>query len=127
MYNVANSNPTLDNCIFSGNSAGNAGGGMWNLDQSNPTLTNCTFSSNSATDGGGMANWDSSPTLNNCVFRGNLSDNHGGGNANADFIFGEPTNLGPPVNSSARLTSVMSYSMLTENLRTAIVGVANKQ
>jgi len=51
----------------------------------------------------------------------------GGGNANADFIFGEPTNLGLPVNSSARLTSVMSYSMLAENLRTAIVGVANKQ
>ena len=35
----------------------------------------------------------------------------GGGNANADFVFGEPTNLGPTVNSSAMVCrSILALS-----------------
>ncbi len=70
MYNFFSS-PTVTNCIFSGNSAGSRGGGMLNL-ISNPTVTNCTFSGNTATnDGSGMYNWlDSSPTVANCILWG---------------------------------------------------------
>ena len=73
MYNE-NSSPTVNNCTFSGNSAGDYGGGMYN-ENSSPTMSNCTFLGNSAGDsGGGMENYDySSPTLNNCTTR-NSSD-----------------------------------------------------
>jgi len=46
MYN-SNSNPTLTDCTFSGNSSDHTGGGIYNS-SSNPTLTNCTFSGNLA-------------------------------------------------------------------------------
>jgi parallel beta-helix repeat protein len=77
MYNYRGS-PTIRNCTFSSNSAGNdsigGGGGMYNM-YSSPTLTNCTFSGNSAyhgdSVGGGMSNGKSSPTLTNCTFSRN--------------------------------------------------------
>ncbi|MHC4733113.1 MAG: right-handed parallel beta-helix repeat-containing protein, partial [Planctomycetota bacterium] len=81
MYNWDNSNPTLTNCTFSKNSADRAGG-MLNRRFSNPTLTNCTFSDNSATtlNGGGMDNlWVCRPMLTNCTFRGNSAAQYGGG------------------------------------------------
>ncbi|MCP4592465.1 MAG: hypothetical protein GY842_17160, partial [bacterium] len=80
MYN-ASSSPTLTNCTFSGNSAGDVGGGMYNSSYSSPTLTNCTFNGNSAwEEGGGMCNRPySSPTLTNCTFTGNLTNHNGGG------------------------------------------------
>ena len=40
MANYPNSTPTLTNCTFSGNSAGEQGGGIYNS-SSLPTLTNC--------------------------------------------------------------------------------------
>ncbi len=81
MYNYSSS-PTVTNCTFSGNSAGE-GGGMHNY-YSDPTLTNCTFSSNNAvTRGGGMYNWESYPTLTNCTFSGNRSNWDGGGMYNS--------------------------------------------
>ena len=83
MYNNGGS-PTLTNCTFSGNSAGD-GGGMNNGDSSSPTLSNCTFSKNSAETGGGggMNNWgESSPVLTNCTFNKNLSRTGGGGMCN---------------------------------------------
>ena len=80
MFN-ATSSPTLTNCTFSRNSAHNEGGGMYNKYRSNPTLTNCTFSGNSASlHGGGMCNReDSRPTLANCTFSGNSAVRDGGG------------------------------------------------
>ncbi len=104
MYNEDNSNPTLTNCIFIGNSALNGGGihnkqsnpvlidctfskntavvdgsGMANINNSNPTLTKCTFSGNSAKWGGGIYNLDNSnPTLTNCTFIGNWAKFGGG-------------------------------------------------
>ncbi|MHC4904038.1 MAG: right-handed parallel beta-helix repeat-containing protein [Planctomycetota bacterium] len=44
------------------------GGGMTNI-SSDPTVTNCIITGNPA--GGGMFNLDSSPTVTNCVFSGN--------------------------------------------------------
>jgi hypothetical protein len=78
MFNEENSNPTLTNCTFSGNSANRYGGGMYNY-KSSPTVTNCTFSGNSAAYGGGMYNVDNnSPKVEDCIFTNN-SANRGGG------------------------------------------------
>ncbi len=73
-----NSNPTLANIIFSGNSA-KYGGGMYNI-SSSPTLTNVTFTSNTAQYGGGMYNSSgSSPILTNVTFSSNTATNYAGG------------------------------------------------
>ena len=68
------SNITLINCTFSGNSAGITGGGMYD-GHSDSTVVNCTFSENSSRlDGGGMHGASSEPTLTNCILWGNSSD-----------------------------------------------------
>ncbi len=70
--------PVLTHCTFSGNSAGYVGGGIYN-DYSSPTVTNCTFSGNSAgSAGGAMTNLYCSPTLTNCTFNGNSSSGDSG-------------------------------------------------
>ncbi len=76
MFN-GGTNPTVTNCIFSGNSA-NYGGGMWNFTAS-PTVTNCTFSSNMATNrGSGMYNeYGSYHTVTNCTFTSNTGGGYG--------------------------------------------------
>ena len=75
-----NSSPTVDNCTFLGNSADGdgGGGGMFNGELSSPTVANCTFSDNSATYGGGMDNYNSSPAVTNCTFSGNSASDGGG-------------------------------------------------
>ncbi|MHC4625093.1 MAG: choice-of-anchor Q domain-containing protein, partial [Planctomycetota bacterium] len=80
MYNRGHSNPTVTNCILSGNSAYD-GGGMCNIYNSSPMITGCTFRRNSATDdGGGMCNIsNSNPILNGCTFSDNSAKNLGGG------------------------------------------------
>lgn len=84
MVNWNNSNSTLTNVLFSGNTATGdfgSGGGMSNV-YSSPNLTNVTFSGNSVLyNGGGMVNDDSSPTMTNVTFIGNSAGN-GGGMAN---------------------------------------------
>ncbi|MHC4736742.1 MAG: choice-of-anchor Q domain-containing protein, partial [Planctomycetota bacterium] len=84
--NHISSSPNLTNCTFSRNSTDVYGGGMSNRISSSPALTNCTFSSNSADIcGGGMNNYDqSSPTLTNCTFSGNSASRDGGGMYNRD-------------------------------------------
>ncbi len=68
-------NPTLINCMFTGNMA-NSGGGMYSQPGSLPTATNCTFSSNSAIqDGGGIADFGAL-TATSCILWGNI-DNGG--------------------------------------------------
>ncbi|MHC4696777.1 MAG: right-handed parallel beta-helix repeat-containing protein, partial [Planctomycetota bacterium] len=64
--------PTLTNCTFGGNTAGNNGGGMFNT-ESSPTVTNSTFSANAAVySGGGIFSiFESSPVLTSCVFWAN--------------------------------------------------------
>jgi len=81
--------PTILNCTFIANFAGNddgggLGGGMYNYHGS-PKLTNCRFIYNAsiALDGGegaggAMGNWSSNPTLTNCIFTGNIAGRDGG-------------------------------------------------
>jgi hypothetical protein len=80
MYNRSNSQPSLSNCIFAGNSAIN-GGAMDNIHTSVPTLLNCTLCVNVATqsEGGGISNFqDARPILVNCILCNN-SDRSGMG------------------------------------------------
>lgn len=86
----SNSSPTVTNCTFTGNFAGDGwgGGGMVNWESSSPTVTGCAFSGNFAYWGGGMYNRYSSPTLVNCTFTGNSSTWAGGG---IDNSFSSPT------------------------------------
>jgi probable HAF family extracellular repeat protein/predicted outer membrane repeat protein len=88
MFNVHGS-PTVLNCTFIANFAGNGdggglGGGMYNYHGS-PKLTNCRFVYNAAIAldggegaGGAMGNWSSNPTLTNCKFIGNIAGHDGG-------------------------------------------------
>jgi phosphotriesterase-related protein len=78
MYNQ-DSNPTLINCTFNGNTS-SYGGGIFNSYNSSPILTDCNFSENLAITGAGMHNFvECNPILTNCFFSGNL----GGGVANS--------------------------------------------
>lgn len=82
---ISGSNPTVINCIFTGNSAAD-GGGVCIL-SANPTLTNCTFSNNTAAFGAGMSNLNGSkPTVTNCTFSGNSATEKGGGVHNINSI-----------------------------------------
>jgi predicted outer membrane repeat protein len=79
---IIDSNPTIRNCIITGNSASAQGGGMFN-NRSNPTLTGVIFSENTAVDGGGMINNNSNPVLNDVNFQDNRAISRGGGMYNA--------------------------------------------
>ena len=70
--------PSLTNCVLSGNVATNNGGGLYNMGQSDASMTNCTLSGNSANDGGGIYNtWaTASVEVLNCILWSN-SDSGG--------------------------------------------------
>jgi len=75
------SDPTISDCIFSGNSSED-GGGLFCM-HSAPTITDCVFLGNSAHSdeglGGGISCWYSSfPTIANCLFSENTADYRGG-------------------------------------------------
>ena len=113
MYNESGS-PMLSNCIFSDNSASQAGGGMYNRwSCSNPTIINCTFSGNIAGYGSGICCTDAllaGLTIKNCILWNGgdeiwndgfaigvtYSDVQGGwpgeGNIDADPCFADPNN-----------------------------------
>jgi parallel beta-helix repeat protein len=63
-------NSVVSNCVFTGNSAVSAGGGV-----SGGTLINCTLTNNTASYGGGANNC----TLNNSTLTGNSAGFNGGG------------------------------------------------
>ena len=73
------SRPTINNCIFTENTARWDGGAINNL-ASSPTITNCTFINNSAigNDGGAINNENSSPRIENCIFIANSAYDWGG-------------------------------------------------
>ncbi|HRI61408.1 MAG TPA: choice-of-anchor Q domain-containing protein, partial [Saprospiraceae bacterium] len=73
-----NSNAVLNNCFFYSNYAGSIGGGI-SSQESNLTISNTVFSGNSGTSGAGLCIQDAPANVTNCVFSGNLAGNLGGG------------------------------------------------
>ncbi|GAB3694965.1 hypothetical protein GCM10027592_16500 [Spirosoma flavus] len=67
-YRIASG--SVVNCSFTANTTRGFGGGFY-INQSNPSLTNCSFFGNSANWGGGISISITSPTLTNCSFSGN--------------------------------------------------------
>lgn len=87
MLNIGTS-PTVINCIFTGNIAGDRGGGMYNR-EGNPTVIATVFEQNTAVEmGGGMFNLRASPTIRDSRFTQN-SANKGAGMRN--YINSHPT------------------------------------
>jgi hypothetical protein len=82
MYNYSSS-PTVTNCIFRANRAGDRGGGMYNTNGGNPEVINCALIDNKGyVRGSGMCNWASTPTVVNCTFTNNTETIYGGGMSN---------------------------------------------
>ncbi len=81
MYLLNNSNPLINNCVFSSNRANISGGGIYG-DHSSMTVSNCAFSLNIAVNnyGGGICNYiSSSPVIKYCTFESNSANNNYGG------------------------------------------------
>jgi hypothetical protein len=64
------SNPTLVNCVISGNTSYGGGGGI-ECEQSSPTFIDCTISGNTAYGGGGLFCRWGNVELTNCTFTNN--------------------------------------------------------
>ncbi len=71
------SSPTVSNCTFRGNSAGD-GGGIYN-NNSSPMLVGCRFEGNSGIGGGGVHYEGGNSSVVDCVFEDNYSSLEGGG------------------------------------------------
>ena len=72
MANVSGSDPTVTNCVFSGNLAASGSAGF-NF-SSSPSYVSCTFQGNFASprlQGSTVFNNDSSPTMANCLIWAN--------------------------------------------------------
>lgn len=71
--------PTVVNCRFVGNQAGNSGGGIRFSSSTGAVVTDCSFEQNDAYwGGGGIYNYYSNPTITDCRFIGNSSQYWGG-------------------------------------------------
>ncbi|MEC9475756.1 MAG: right-handed parallel beta-helix repeat-containing protein [Planctomycetota bacterium] len=79
---VTEGQPTIDNCVFSGNSA-SRGGGV-HAENSSLTMVDCLFVDNFANQGAAVSLKGGNSTISGCVFSGNNSYGWGGGLA-ADF------------------------------------------
>ena len=73
-------NPIITNCILTGNSADNDGGGS-----DLGTLNNCVLRGNTAHDGGGAYR----SILNGCIITGNTATSWGGGASSSSVHWGE--------------------------------------
>ncbi|MHC4286161.1 MAG: hypothetical protein ACYSWZ_24785 [Planctomycetota bacterium] len=72
------SNPTIRNCIISGNSTdGSNGGGIYS-DHCDLTIVNCIFHNNSSVYGSGIYSKHSNLTVTNSILRGTTPDEIGG-------------------------------------------------
>ena len=72
IYCDFNSNPTINNCTITDNSADLGGGIMCGSNSgSSPTITNCKITDNSADLGSGIYSYSGFPAITNCLISGN--------------------------------------------------------
>ncbi|CAN5237731.1 hypothetical protein BH09BAC4_BH09BAC4_40500 [soil metagenome] len=95
-YTSFTSSPTIINCLFVKNYAGNGGAFSNHANtgsQCNPLITNCIFRNNKASSGGGIYNYTHyslcSPVLSNCKFTANEAIAGGAFLSSASFNGGE--------------------------------------
>ncbi len=82
MFNY-DSSLRITGCTFVANTAGYSGGGMYNA--GNVWVEQCTFSGNTAGSGGGIENASGSVSITDCVFEANSASFSGGAIYNADM------------------------------------------
>ena len=81
-YNATGSASHTMNCTFVQNVASSLGGGLYCADQTVPTIEGCVFVGNSAFTGGGIYAKDALPTIHDCDFELNSAEfGDGGGGA----------------------------------------------
>jgi hypothetical protein len=74
VYCYNGSDPTISNCVFTGNQAIFGGAVAVGNNDSRPTITGCTITGNTAVvGGGGLYFIGSSPTISNCLIAGNFA------------------------------------------------------
>lgn len=78
LLNRFGSGPTLENLIFTENTASANGGGLASLDDGTPQLESVKFIQNTAAGGGGMYSQLGSPSLTDVVFDSNQASTGGG-------------------------------------------------
>jgi len=89
------SEPTISNCIITGNTAG-IGGGIflcdWTVGVAAATIINCLITDNESGDaGGGIYCGDTAPTIINCTISGNSADTTDGGGGIRSSVGASPT------------------------------------
>lgn len=78
VYFYNGSNPTISNCVFTGNQAVFGGAIAVGNNDSRPTITGCTITGNTAmVGGGGLYFIGSSPTVSNSLIAGNFAPRGG--------------------------------------------------
>ncbi len=80
---------SVENCILTGNTSGNYGGGIRCFDRADITFSNCTVTGNSAGNGGAIAADDSSPIVYNSILWGNSPDEIFVNNGNPEVLYSD--------------------------------------
>jgi hypothetical protein len=108
----------LDGFVITGGNADvpghSDGGGMYN-DGGSPTIANCVFRYNVAGNGAGIANTGGSPVVTNCIFSGNSASISGGGIYNVNYSHSTIANCTLSRNSAGSLGGGI-YNLLSNSV-----------
>ncbi len=121
---INGSDPTIKNCIITGNHAGSGGGGVNSGTNTGPTIVNCIITGNTSnTEGGGVRCHGSTATIVHCTIANNDGANDGSGNGGGVHLesssnvvmancvlWGNTASQGPEANVVDSSTLTISYA-----------------